>query len=206
MHKLRLHYFDFHGGRGEVARLTMALGDIPFDDHRIPFSEWPSARDSMPLRAVPVLEVDGEPITQSNSMNRFLGRLAGLYPEDPLEALHCDEVMDAVEDVITRVVATFFIEDEAEKKAAREEFADGPLTLYLTRLEEILAGRGGEYFADSRLTIADLKVFVWIRGLRSGTLDYIPADLSDRLAPQLVDHMHRISTLPGIVAYYESHQ
>ena len=34
-----------------------------------------------------------------------------------------------------------------------------------------------------RLTIADLKVFVWIRHLRSGALDHIPADLPDRIAP-----------------------
>ena len=205
MHSLKLHYFDFHGGRGEVARLVMALGDIPFEDIRIPIAEWPAVRDSMPLHALPVLEVDGERITQSNSINRFLGRMANLYPEDPLEALRCDEIMDAVEDAVTMVVATFRIEDKEELKAAREAFAAGPLTLYLTRLDEVLVGRG-DYFADGRLTIADLKVFVWLRSLTAGILDYIPADLAEQLAPQLVAHMNRVSNHSGVAAYYRSRQ
>ena len=204
MHDMKLHYFDFHGGRGEVARLVMALGEIPFEDVRIPLAEWSSARKDMPFRAVPVLEVDGEAITQSNSINRFVGRMAGLDPEDALEALRCDEVMDAVEDILTKVVVTFFMEDENEKKAAREALVKGPITLYLKRLRDILLAHGGEYFADKRLTIADLKVYTWIRNLRSGNLDYIPADLVDTVAPELVAHFDRVAAHPGIVAYYES--
>lgn len=205
MHKLKLHYFDFHGGRGEVARLAMALGEIPFEDHRITVTDWPAVRNDMPFRALPVLEIDGEAITQSNAINRFIGRLTGLYPEDPLQAARCDEISGAVEDIVTRVAATFFIKDEAEKQVAREKLAEGPIKLYLTRLEEILLRRGGKYFVDERLTIADLKVFVWIRSLRSGILDYIPVDLPDRLAPALVEHCERTAAHPGIVAYYATH-
>lgn len=202
MHKLKLHYFDFHGGRGEVARLVMSLGNIPFDDIRIRLADWPAVRDDMPFRALPVLEVDGEVITQSNAINRFLGRLAGLYPEDPLQALRCDETMDAVEDILTKIVPTFFIDDEAEKQAAREELAAGPITLYLVQLQRMLADRGGSYFADGRLTIADLKVFIWIRSLRSGILDHIPADLPERLAPALIQHCDRIAANDAVAAYY----
>ena len=204
MHELKLHYFDFHGGRGEVARLVMALGNIPFDDVRIPLPDWPAARDAMPLRAVPVLDVDGEAITQSNAINRFVGRMAGLYPEDALEALRCDEVMDTVEDILTKIVVTFFMKDEDEKKAAREALAEGPITLFLKRLQDILEAHDGEYFADNRLTIADIKVYTWIKNLRSGNIDYIPTDLTDTVAPRLVEHFDRVAANPGIAAYYAS--
>ena len=30
MPKLKLTYFDFHGGRGEPARLALSIGGIPF--------------------------------------------------------------------------------------------------------------------------------------------------------------------------------
>ena len=30
MPKLKLTYFDFHGGRGEPARLALSMGGIPF--------------------------------------------------------------------------------------------------------------------------------------------------------------------------------
>jgi len=82
---------------------------------------------------------------------------------------------------------------------------DGPISLYLARLQDMLRARGGQYFADDCLTVADLKVFVWIRGLRAGILDHIPVDLAERLAPELVEHCDRIAGEPGIVAYYASH-
>jgi hypothetical protein len=36
MSKLKLTYFDFHGGRGESARLALSIGGIPFEDDRVP--------------------------------------------------------------------------------------------------------------------------------------------------------------------------
>lgn len=205
MSTLKLSYFDFNGGRGEVARLALSLGGVEFTDHRIPVSDWPAVKETTPLHAVPILEVDGEEITQSNAINRYVGRLANLYPEDRLEALRCDETMDAVEDIVTRVVTTFFMDDEAEKRAAREVLAEGPIRVYLERLQEMLLARGGQFFADGRLTVADLKVALWMKNLRSGVLDYIPIDIVDSVAPQLGEHCDRVYAHPGVVAYYDTH-
>lgn len=205
MHKLKLDYFDFNGGRGEVIRLIFAIGNIPFEDHRIPISDWPAVRDDAPLHALPVLHIDGEAVTQSNSINRFAGRLAKLYPEDSVQALRCDEVMDAVEDVLTDIVVTFGMDDEAEKKAAREKLVDGDITLFLNFLQELLERRDSEYFVENRLTIADLRVFVWTRSLRSGVLDYIPGDIVEKVAPKIADHCDRVAAHPGIVAWSEAH-
>ena len=206
MHKLTLTYFDFHGGRGEPARLAMTIGGIEFEDRRIPLSEWPKVKSTTPLHAVPVLTVDGTEVTQSNTINRFVGKLAGLYPTDPWQAALCDEVMDAVEDVVSMIVTTFFIGEEDEKRAAREALVIGPIPLYLERLASMLDERGGQYFSDNRLAVADLKVFVWVRGLRSGNLDHVPQDLVDRKAPQLVAHHDRIAGDSAIKAYYEKHR
>jgi glutathione S-transferase len=203
MPDLKLRYFDFNGGRGEVARISMSLGGIPFEDDRIPVADWPAQREQTPFHALPVLEIDGQIITQCNAINRYVGKLAHLYPEDAVEAARCDEAMDAVEDVVTRVVATFGISDAAELRAAREAIVEGPIRLYLSRLQEMLVARGGEFFADGRLTVADLKVFVWIRNLRSGVLDHVPPDLTDRVAPKLVEHHDRVASHPGVLAYYE---
>lgn len=203
MPQLKLSYFDFDGGRGEAARLAMSFGNVPFEDHRIPFAEWPAFRERTSFHAIPLLEVDGEVITQSNAINRFVGKLAGLYPDDDLQAARCDEVMDAVEDVVTRIVATFGIQDPAEMKAKRQALVDGPIRLYLTALQEMLERRGGSYLADDRLTVADLKLFVWIRSLEAGILDYVPADLVERVAPKLAEHARRVAEHPGVRAYYD---
>jgi glutathione S-transferase len=113
--------------------------------------------------------------------------------------------MDAVEDIGTKIGATLFIADEAEKKAQRQALADGPIKFFLERLQRTLLDRGGEYFAGNQLSIADLKVFVWVRHLRSGKLDHVPTDLPDRVAPALVDHLRRIEKLPGVQGHYAKH-
>lgn len=200
--RLKLVYFDFDGGRGEPARLALTMAGIPFEDHRVPAGEWPALKAKMPLQALPVLEVDGIEVTQSNAINRYVGKLAGLYPADRLEAAFCDEVMDAVEEITERIVTTFPLEG-TEKESARRRLAEGPIPLYLTRLERLLERGGGEYFADRRLTVADLRAFLWVRHLRSGSLDHVPRDLPDRVAPLLVSHFERISADRGIAAYYE---
>ena len=202
MTKLKLTYFDFDGGRGEPARLALHIGSVPFEDERISPKDWPQFRDQTPFQALPTLEVDGTIVTQSNSINRYVGKLAGLYPKDDLHALLCDEVMDAAEDIGTRIANTMDLPADAKKKA-REELSNGRITRYLEQLQARLKTAGGEYFADNRLTVADLKIFMLIRWLRSGALDYIPKDLVDRVAPLLVKHFERVAGRPEIAEYYE---
>jgi len=202
MAKLRLTYFDFDGGRGEPARLALHIGDIAFEDHRIAGKDWPTFRDKTPFFAMPMLEVDGKVVSQSNSINRYVGKLTGLYPKDDWQALLCDEVMDAAEDIGTRIAQTMDLPEDAKKKA-REELVAGRITRYLQQFQAKLKAAGEEYFADKRLTVADLKVFMWIRWLRSGVLDHIPKDLVDRVAPLLVKHFERVANHPGVAEYYK---
>jgi prostaglandin-H2 D-isomerase / glutathione transferase len=202
MTKLKLSYFDFDGGRGEPARLALHIGGIPFEDDRISPKDWPQFRDRTPFQALPTLEVDGKVVAQSNSINRYVGKLAGLYPQDDWQALLCDEVMDAAEDIGTRIGHTIDLPADA-KKQAREELASGRITRYLEQLQARLQAAGAEYFADRRLTVADLKIFMLVRWLRSGALDHIPRDLVDRVAPLLVKHFERVANRPEVARYYE---
>src|SRR6478735_7883520 len=127
MAKLKLTYFDFHGGRGEPARLALSLGGIPFEDDRVPPSEWANRKAQTPFGALPVLEVGGQVVSQSNAINRYVGKLADLYPSDPWQAALCDEAMEAVEDITTKIVATRALSEEP-KKAQRKALVDGPIT------------------------------------------------------------------------------
>jgi glutathione S-transferase len=97
-----------------------------------------------------------------------------------------------------------FLSDEL-KKAQRKALVEGPLPFYLARLQQRLEAHGGRYFAGDRLSVADLKVFVLIRHLKSGVLDHVPTDLPDRIAPKLVEHYERIKNEPGVKAYYAKH-
>ena len=197
----KLSYFDMDGGRGEPIRIAFHAAGVDFEDNRLSFPEFREMRQSTRFNSVPVLEIDGAEVAQSNALSRYVGKMAGLYPTDDLQALYCDEVLGAVEDLSHHIVRTFGLEGE-ELRLAREKLADGWMSVYLRGLEELLTRGGGKYFANNGLTIADLKAFVQIRSLRSGNLDHVPTDLVDRLAPGLVEHQARVAGDPKVAAYY----
>jgi glutathione S-transferase len=201
MDKIKLCYFDFNGGRGEPIRIAMSIAGIDFEDKRMSFPEFSKMRGSTPLNAFPTLEINGEVYTQSNAMNRYFGKQAGLYPDDPWEAFKCDEVMEAIEDVYHCMVRTFGLEGEGLKRARGT--LSNTLNIYLKLLGKRLVAAGDVFFADTKLTVADLKVYVLVKSLTSGSLDHIPVDLTQQVAPNLLKHMARIDEEPSVVAYYQ---
>jgi glutathione S-transferase len=199
----KLTYFDIDGGRAEPVRIAFHAAGIDFEDERLSFAEFGKMRSATRFNAVPVLEIDGAAVTQSNAIGRYVGKMAGLYPADDLQALYCDEVVGVLEDILHHIVPTFGLQGQ-QLQEARKKLVDGWLSIFLRGLDELLQRGGGDYFADKRLTIADLKMFVQTRWLVSGSLDHVPADLVQRLAPSLIEHEKRIAREPIVTAYYAS--
>ena len=81
--------------------------------------DWEHRKAHTPFGALPVLEVDGQKLAQSNAINRYVGKITDLYPSDPWQAALCDEVMEAVEDIGTDREHPFLSEEQkkAERKA-----------------------------------------------------------------------------------------
>jgi len=201
--KFKLTYFDFDGGRGEPIRIALHAANIAFEDVRLTFPQFGEIRSKLRFNSLPVAEIDGVTVTQSNALLRYVGKQANLYPSDAKQALYCDEVMDALEDITHYIVPTFSMQGD-ELKAARQKLVDGWITTYVRGLGELLKRGGGKYFAGDRLTIADLKAFLITRWLTAGSLDHVPTDLVQRLAPELVEHEKRVAADPVVTAYYAS--
>jgi glutathione S-transferase len=197
----KLTYFDFDGGRGEPIRIAFHAAGIAFEDKRLSFAQFSEMRQGTRFNSLPVLEIDGVAVTQSNAICRYVGRMAGLYPADHLQALYCDEVLDAQEDLSHHIGPTFGLKGE-ELRLAREKLVHGWMSVFLRGLDQLLVRGGGKYFASQGLSMADLKTFVQTRWLRSGRLDHVPTDLVQTLAPGLVEHQERVGNDPRVVAYY----
>ena len=131
----------------------------------------------------------------------YVGQLTGLYPDDPWQAAQCDEVCCAVEALNDALGPSFSLKGE-EQKRERERLLAGPIPRCLKGLEDLLAQRGGEWFAAGRLTIADLKVLEVTGLLSSGRLDHVPADVVERTTPALAAHTTRVLAHPGVRAYH----
>lgn len=203
MSTYKVTYFDIDGGRAEPIRVALHAAGLDFEDVRWSFPEFGEKRQTARFHAVPFFEMNGEVVTQSNAISRYVGKMANLYPEDPLQALYCDEVLDALEDLNHYVVQTFGLEGDALKQA-REALLNGRLTVFLTGLDGLLTRGGGEYFANQSLTIADLKMATMLKMMRSGNLDHIPADFADKLTPALVALQERVDNHPVMQAYNAS--
>ena len=198
MPKLKLTYFDFHGGRGEPARLALSIGDIPFEDDRVAPSDWTARKPDTPFGALPVLEVDGQTLAQSNAINRYVGKLTDLYPSDPWQAALCDEVMEAVEDISTKLAAPFSFRTRKRKPSARR-WSKG-------RCRSISPGSSSGSKHMEAATLLRIACRSPISRSSCGSdilspesLDHVPADLPDRVAPKLVEHYERVKNDPLVV-------
>lgn len=205
MSKIKVVYFDVDGGRGEPIRIALHAAKLAFDDERFSFSEFPAVKARTPFGQVPVVEMDGDMLTQSNALCRYFGRQAGLYPADAFQAFLCDEAMDVVEDITHKLTSTFGLEGEALKKA-REAIAQGPMKTGLEWMNKRLAKTGTGYFADGKLTVADLKVYYLTRWIASGMLDHIPSSLVADVAPLVAAHIETVASDERVKSYYASRQ
>ncbi|XP_076483683.1 hematopoietic prostaglandin D synthase-like [Bombus vancouverensis nearcticus] len=53
----------------------------------------------MPYKKLPVLEIDGKPVAQSNAVARYLARKYDLMGKDEWDAMICDELVDTLGDL-----------------------------------------------------------------------------------------------------------
>ena len=117
MSSYKLTYFDFDGGRAEPIRIAFHTAGVEFEDNRLSFQEFNEMRKDTRFNSLPVLEIDGDEVTQTNALCRYVGKMAGLYPADDVQALYCDEALDALEDLLHKIVPTFGLKGEELQEA-----------------------------------------------------------------------------------------
>ena len=178
----KLYYFDFDGGAGEPIRNAFRIAKIPFEDVRVKHGEWPDLKksDKCLYGQMPLLQIDSEMYAQSMSILRYVGKLTGLYPTDPVEALRVDELLDCVLDIRTKITPTYGL-PEAERIAARQKLVTDFIRPHLARMECRLhhGGKFTGFAVGDKLTIADLVIANEINGFRSGRLDGIDRGIAD---------------------------
>jgi len=118
-------YYAF-GGRAEPLRYAAAIGGIAFEDRFINGEQQKTQKSEGKRRwsgppEVVVIDKDGKDlvtVAQSNTCLRYVGKLAGVYPENPIQAALADELADSCEDLANVFISKTFGKEEEEKKAA----------------------------------------------------------------------------------------
>lgn len=128
---------------------------------------------------VPVLEVDGEAISQSNAHLVYAGKLSGLYPQDPLAAMRVDECLLVVDDVIAAIRPSLAEKDDDKKAAMRKTLAEETLPKWFGLMEANLQNRGHSHAAGNCFTVADLAFYNLFMWMKKGALDGVPTNILD---------------------------
>lgn len=184
---IKLYYGDMPFWRAECVRVGLFLGDVPFDDIRDKKRDDLKAAGKLTFGAVPVLEVDGKILSQTQAMAVYAAKLSGIHPEDPWLAAKVDECLDGCTDVTGTIGTTFRLPD-AEKVPAREALIaeGGRLRMHLGGLNKLVVENGDCGHAVGRtITVADLAIWRLIGWLESGALDGIPKDFVATTFPAL---------------------
>ena len=183
--ELKIIYFDFPFWRAEVARIPLFLADIKFEDYRIKREEFPYIKENgkmsdgtiIPFTQLPVLVIDGLSIAQTGAIARICGKISGFYPDDLIEAGKVDQIIDTATDINLLIRPSMREQDNSKRKLMREELSENDLPKYFGYLENLLS-EDCEWFADNKMTIADIALWRLMGWLKSGFLDDIPSDIT----------------------------
>ncbi len=185
--KITLYYFKIPFWRAEVTRLSLFIGDIPFEDYRIEGEDYNKFKKTgelpnkkiAPFKQLPVLDVDGKIFAQTGAIARYCGKLSGLYPKkDDYKAALIDQIMEAAQDINYLVTLSGRDKDYERKAIARDILATKHLPKWLQFLENLLKQNiNSVYFVGDDLTIADLAIWRLLGWLKSGIIDGVPTNI-----------------------------
>ena len=181
---IKLTYLDAKAS-GEPIRLALYISGVPFEDRRVTYASIARLRDSgyLPFGQVPALEIDGQVFAQSQAILRWVGWHTGLYPEDL--QLQMDMIDEAIFDIKYVLRPAWYGAalgrhpgtgepllplDAAQCAATIEALNDVVLPKRLAQLEGMLVrASDGPYVCGSRMTIADLNLYVFASGVLDGS-------------------------------------
>ena len=186
--KLKIYYSHTPFWRAEVLRVSLFIGNIPFDDVRVSREDF---RDviltgklkniiEIPFHQLPVLEIDGKIVGQTGAIARYCGKLSNLYPEDNFLAAKVDQIIDTATDITNLVSPTVREKNEIIKKEMRERLTEKLLPRWFNYLENLLQKEeNSQWFVDNKMSIADIAMWRLLGWLKSGMLDGIPRNICD---------------------------
>jgi hypothetical protein len=108
--------------------------------------------------------------------------MAGFYPEDILEALVVDEVMDTCSEIMSTAPQD---PDPEAKQKKRQEWKVGALTKFSNQIEKRIQEAGGKSVIAAP-SVADLAVWAVVDGIKGGNYDHVEPTFFDASYPGIL--------------------
>ena len=173
---MKLTYFNGKG-LAETSRIILAIVGEPYDDYRYPLEiiDWKThnmvkkqfdkdkslGKLTKSLNKVPFLFLDGQVISQSKTIERFLARRHNLMGDNDIEAAIIDSICEWVRDFKDLYQKVRRIEDSDKKETAMNQWFSETLVGKLTLLDNILGTNG--FSVGGRMSLADIVLYSFIK-------------------------------------------
>jgi glutathione S-transferase len=165
---------------------------------------------SGPLKALPVVEHNGEIINQTSACTQYVAELAGFMPEAPADRAKAIMICSHIyEDIQVPMWDSLWGWKDWERDVLGGY--GGPtsaLALKISNLEQILAASPSGFAVGSQISIADFAIFYVVESLTRRMLevasgpDAVELLLGDK--PAIAQHQTMMSTRPNIASYRKS--
>ncbi|CAB4002768.1 Hypothetical predicted protein [Paramuricea clavata] len=121
----------------------------------------------------------------------------GFAPTESFEVAKADMIVDGLDDLMDKLVKYYREKNEETKQKLFKEFYENHLPHALGIFEKLLKSRGGKYFADNKLTYADIIFFSYIEMFENLNKGPSASPILDNY-PALKDLTSTVSSNPGI--------
>ena len=220
---IKLTYFDIEGV-AESVRLALLLSATPFEDVRVPFSEWPAMKPTTPNGQLPIMTIGGDDTnvkTQSKAMLRWVGMTKSntLYPTD--KVFEIEEMIGNLEDLQRAFHPAHYMgmrpenfgypekfqsTEEGKKliESMRTKFVKDELPKYIKCFTDKMEQHGGPFLvAGSEPTVADCAAVPVLRMLTCGFVDNVDPTCLDAY-PTIVTYIKNFCALEPVKGRYNS--
>lgn len=156
--KPKLIYWKLHG-RSDFCQAMLYAGDIEYDVDTDTANTWPSFKADTPFGQVPILKHGELTLAQGGALTRYCARLAGLYPEDIVEASVCDMYLEEMMDIFGALFKAKNAADKEAKLAAWKMLETEHLPKHYGLLEKNLLQSSKPFLGGDAPNASDVAFF-----------------------------------------------
>uniref|UniRef100_A0A158P8Y6 glutathione transferase n=1 Tax=Angiostrongylus cantonensis TaxID=6313 RepID=A0A158P8Y6_ANGCA len=194
MVQYKLYYF---GGRGlgEVIRQLFALAAVDFEDIRVTQEQWPALKPKMPFGNLPVLEVDGQQIPQSQAIARYVARKYGYAGKTPYEEAIVDALADQYKDFYVEIKNFYYPAmglAKGDVESAKKNILIPARDRFLGYMTNFLKKSNTGYLVGNDLTYADLILAEHVFSIRTVFPEYTNG------FPEVEEHYRKVTSVPKL--------
>jgi glutathione S-transferase len=195
---MKLVYFNARG-LAETARFMLAIAGIVYTDVRYTREEFDADKGLGllvgSLNKLPFLEIDGEVIPQSKTIERYIATRYNMFGRNDFDMSRIDAICEYVRDLKTEYQKTRGLSEGNERDAGMDVWFNDTLPARLKALDAIV---GSDFSVGFRVSLADVTLYTFVTQFFTDTeRAYAATDT----APNIKSVVRMVGNIPEVGAW-----